>query len=602
MILKCPTILQTAIISDDPQLTARLSCALSQQGSYLPVLDGPLMTMPDTKGKVLRRKNALARVNARIILLAGLQDDARNAMLDVLPSELVCVVHKNDAAKYLNDRRVRDAKPLRWGTDRIGIGLLKALNSRQLIEFADEPSPYGGVLSRTGHFVICEAGEAMSEIVAANYAYSLGAGLHIIEPIDEVESKAILEAYYSIDDPNVNPHEARQQVQARLRQFCGKIDLPMGSSITFITKELPLGSGFPDVPSTHLFQYPDLGVSVINGFAAEQKGMRGVNIAVVVDPGKVPAPEIEAVKKLLPNRSIFLCGYSGVRASVRDVTEMVELFPYDLLIFATHCGDANGYRGTYKFIDSEGIDRLLVVDIALGVAHTDDAEILNVTQFFRFHSLDGVDWTDPVAKAKLYVGAAIADFGNLLKDETFQPFEKATIPRVKGSAAMAMNDNNMLLMPQSLADNGSPIIINNACVSWHELSQRFMFGNARAYIGTLFPVSTSEAEVILTRLLDQDFGKFLPHAVWSAQRTTYGKNDNRRPYVMTGVYTQKLRSTREDVPRRIMQRMINALRYWQPKHVHANANGNENSARHHANIVRYYKREIEAFRARWFTR
>lgn len=69
---------------------------------------------------------------------------------------------------------------------------------------------------------------------------------------------------------------------------------------------------------------------------------------------------------------------------------MMDLFPYDLLIFATHCGDASGYRWTYKFTDSEEIDRTLVVDIAIGVAQTDDADMLNVSQFLRFHCNRGL--------------------------------------------------------------------------------------------------------------------------------------------------------------------------------------------------------------------
>jgi hypothetical protein len=42
----------------------------------------------------------------------------------------------------------------------------------------------------------------------------------------------------------------------------------------------------------------------------------------------------------------------------------MELLPYDLMIIATDCGDVGDFRWTYKFTDSERIDRTLVVDIA----------------------------------------------------------------------------------------------------------------------------------------------------------------------------------------------------------------------------------------------
>ena len=72
---------------------------------------------------------------------------------------------------------------------------------------------------------------------------------------------------------------------------------------------------------------------------------------------------------------------------------MIDHYPYDLLLIATHCGDSSGYK------DSEGLDRTFVVDIAIGLAHTDDPEVLSVTQFMRYILVDGVDWNDPQEKA-----------------------------------------------------------------------------------------------------------------------------------------------------------------------------------------------------------
>lgn len=599
MALKCPGLLPIGIVSDDPYLAARLSSALAQRGSYLAVMDGPRMQRPDCRSEVIRRNNAIARLSAEMVLLGGLPQEAQRAMEEQLPEERTYIVCDELVPHLVMDERIRDAEPLRWGTNRIGLGLLKALYERRLIEFTDEPSPAQKIWSRSGHLVICEEGEPLSEVIAANYAYSLGASLHLVGKTDEVESRELLEAYYSIDQPGSSPPDTRRRLRNRFLELCGDIDLPKEGSLTFITRSLPLGVAFPELPSTHLFQYPDLGISIVNGFAAEQKGTRGVNVAVVVDPEKVRAPEIEAARKLLPKRRIFLRGYTGKVATVRAVSDMMELFPYDLLIFATHCGDASGYRWTYKFADSEGIDRALVVDIALGIGQSEDKDLFQVMKFVRFHSLDGVDWTDPAAKAELYVGTAIKDFAEFSKDDGIEPVEKQNIPRVIGSAAMAMADNNMIVMPRSLAAEGSPIIINNACVSWHDLASRLTFTNARAYIGTLFPVSDLEAEAIVVRLLDQEFGKYLPHAIWRAQRATYGAADDRRPYVMTGVYTQKLRVTAEHVTLRILRHLKAGRRHWKARLDEATAAGDERGKKDFAEMINFYEKEIVHFRSRW---
>lgn len=84
-----------------------------------------------------------------------------------------------------------------------------------------------------------------------------------------------------------------------------------------------------------------------------------------------------------------------------------------------------------------------------------------------------------------------------------------------------------------------------------------MFAGARCYIGTLFPVSDGEAQAIAGSLMCRYFGRPLPQAIWAAQNATYGPDDDRRPYVMTGVYPQRLRTTKEDAPRRLFGLLLN---------------------------------------------
>ena len=236
-----------------------------------------------------------------------------------------------------------------------------------------------------------------------------------------------------------------------------------------------MGFSVPEVPSTHLFKYPDLGIAIINGMAAAQPDKPGIGFVALVDPQTTEAHEIAAAERLRPPRGAFVRKYFGAGANVRDVTKMMELLPYDLLIIATHCGDVDGYRWTYEFKDSEGIDRILVVDIAIGVGHTDEANMRSVTQFIRFVSLDGVDWHDPEKDNKLYVGKAIHDYLEKTRSETnpLEPVKKGTIPRVVGSSALKLHDHNLIVLPLALADEGTPVIINNACASWHRLASNF---------------------------------------------------------------------------------------------------------------------------------
>jgi len=279
----------------------------------------------------------------------------------------------------------------------------------------------------------------------------------------------------------------------------------------------------------------------------------------------------------------------------------VELLPFDLLITATHCGDSSGYRWTYEFKDSEGIDRTLVVDIALGVQGTDDPEMLGVTQFMRFVSLDGVDWSDPAKAEKLYIGRAMIDFLDRVRTDSpneLQPVRKEDVPRVLGSAALKMHDQNYICFAQAVADHGTPIIINNACSSWHRLASNFTFGGARAYIGALFPIMSGEASDIVVRLLGKHFGKPLPVALWSAQREVYGDNV-RRPYVMTGVFPQRLRTSPRHVPRQLASQLSGALTRWRKALPTVVPRPTDHRTKKIEENIRFYERELAAVRKRW---
>ena len=580
----------------------RSICALAVPGSYLPVIEGPLLLHPDPAAELVRRNNAAGRVRPDAVFMTGLSDKPHDALMERFAAPLKARARRVSTAEdieRLADPARFKGPPLAWGRDRIGIGLLKALRACRSILFTDVPSPEEAVLSLSNHLVVCEQGEPLAEVIAANYAYALRAGLCLIPEIGRELTDELLEGFYSLyDDRSVSPTEALERLSDRFLNLTGTLPVPQGGSVTFITGGLPLGISIAQVPSTHLFKYPDLGIAMINGLAAEQADRPGIGFVALVDPETTEAQEIAAAERLLPPRGAFIRTYFGAGANVRDVTRMMELLPYDLMIVATHCGDVSGFRWTYEFKDSDGIDRVLVVDIAIGVGRTDEEDMLSVSQFIRFISLDGVDWHDPQKDKKLYVGRAILDFLERTrpKNGTLQPVKKETVSRVVGSSALKLHDHNLIVLPKAVADEGTPIIINNACASWHRLAANFIFGGARAYVGTLYPVTTSEAQDVIVKLLDKHAGKPLPAALWSAQREVYG-DGLRRPYIATGVYPQRLRIRRQDVIGRMLARLSRALAGWRKALSAVDPNDSARMRTVRENIA-YYERELAHFRAR----
>jgi hypothetical protein len=596
--MNCPPIAEEVIFADDAKLAAQLSCALAQRGRYLPVCDGPRMQRPDHAIEVLRLHNAAGRARAQVAYLAGLSDESSDALTRSLQGTRNLTCHRISSSEDIGAAGIVLSRPaMSWGHDRIGVGLLTALRDGYNMTFEERPSPYSWVGSKNGHLVICEEGEDISQVIAANYAFALDAGLFLIPEVDDDLADDLLERFYMLNEGafGFSPEEAQAQLRQELLNLCGSIPVTENGSITFVGK-LPLGFAYPEYPSTHLFEYPALGCAVINGLSAEQKRRPPLGVTVLVDPGKTPAPEIQTAIELLEPRRSFIRVYQDRAANVRNVSEMIEHFPYDLLIIATHCGDSAGYRWTHEFTDSEGLHRTVVTDVAVGFERTDDPDILKVGHFFRFISVDGIDWTDRAAKSKMHVGNVIHDFNERLGagPTSFKPVKTETVARVVGSSAMAMSDSNLLFAQHTIANMGTPIILNNACVSWHRLAGDMTFAGARAYIGTLFPVLPFEASTIATKLLDDHWGKPLAVALWAAQRDVYGSN-TRRPYVVAGVFPQRLKVDLTDHPKQIKNKLEKTLLGYKAMLASAERSGDTKRIAAVNDIIKIFERESAHF-------
>jgi hypothetical protein len=126
-----------------------------------------------------------------------------------------------------------------------------------------------------------------------------------------------------------------------------------------------------------------------------------------------------------------------------------------------------------------------------------------------------------------------------------------------------------------------------------------MFCNARSYIGTLFMISTSEAHDVIVKLLERHFDKTLPHGLWSAQREVY-QTSIRRPYVVTGVYPQRLRPSRGNAPFQVINSISTALSTWRKRLLRVD-NTNVQKTRALKEIIAFHERELKWYRERWLT-
>lgn len=591
---KAPILSKFLIISDNPHLTAQISSLLGKRGHYTPVVDCPRLTRHDADNEVLRRNNIAARFQPSPIIFAGVEQKVKDSFKKKLPDKIVEYVESiEDLSKIKKLHFKRPEEKLTWGKENIGIGLLLALRQNKEIVFSEDGESNNSAYSDLEHLVVCEEGDELVQVIAANYAYSIGAGLLFIPELKEGKAETICEAFYSsADHADINQSEKLEQLKGILREASSNVSLEGKKMLTFITGKMPWGFAYPEVPTTHIFKYPGIGISILNAIVSEQPNTQGLSLGVMIDPEQVGASEVNTVKKSLGQRGMILKTLKGPGANVYNVTRNIGLLPYDFLLISTHCGDAGGWEWTYEYEDSEGIQRTLVTHTTIGVGsipHEDD--LLEVMQFSKFASLDGVDWNDPEAKEKLYVGTAILDYIERSKDiNDFKPVKKEPIGRVRGSSALKMWDNNYIPVPEHIAGESLPIVLNNACSSWHRLAGNFVFGQARVYIGTLFEVLDAQAYEIAVRLTDKYFGKSLAVALWRAQNDVY-QDSVKRPYIMVGPHFQRLRITSEDKAKKVIKNMTvsgaNMARSL------ANNNGDEYAKQKIKENLDFLKAEIE---------
>ena len=534
--LNAPTLAQIAIVSDDPMIVAGALSLFPRLGELVSVIDGPRMTRIDADNEVIRRVNALVGAGVKQVITSRLDAAQQSAFSAAWKASPLLSADSVESLALLLGRRVKRRKAkLEWGTTNLGVGLYLARRSKkELLPGTGRSSDQTFIHASNELLIVCEQGNEMAQVCASNLAASCGASFLSMPGLTPDEGEEWLERLYALGEGGDETRrfaEIRDMARARLPAFA----FHQFRQVLFVTERFPWGIAIPECATTHMYSYPDFGRAIVEGVWAAQSATRSARNALLVDPQMVEGSEIHTIARSLAKNGTLVRRTSGPTASVHRIQTLFDTMPFDIIVISTHAGDAPGERATYEFVDSDGRSRSLTVDHAMGIGYDPGIDKYAVQLYEHFHSLDGVNWADKEAKDKLPVGAAVDSWlalGDLLQRDKYK-VRSDPIPRVAGSMALQLNDGVWIVLVQGFAPGAAPLILNNACSSWHQLSQRLTFAGARAYVGTLFPVTDVEAQEVGQQLFGAQLGKLLPIALWEAQTETYGSPD-RRPYVMVG--------------------------------------------------------------------
>lgn len=560
--LTTPSFEHTVLVTDDPLLAVQISTLFLRSGRYLPIIDGPRMLRSDAENEIVRRRNAIVKTGARQVLIGGLPPSAVKA---ISPGWKNCFI-SDQYEDYVQRLRVSIRHPrgsLRWGPDNLGVGLYKARLVRQELQFDMETSPTQNMIEAGKHLLVaCERGNSLAEVVASNLAFSCGASFTVFEGLTKTERENWLEEVYAMgEDGDLTGQFGNLAHQART--YLEQVDFERYKTVLFVTAGFPWGIAIPEVATTHMYRYPDFGRAVVEGMWASQAAGRSAKNALLIDPQTVECSEIPAIHTALLKNGTLSRVVRGQAAIQTRVQFLLDLLPHDIIVFSSHAGDAPGERNTYEYPDADGRHRRLVVDQAYGIGYDAYDDTFSVMEYNRFHSLDGIDWRDKEGTSALPVGTAIEvwnDMGGPLERKDYI-IAQESIPRVKGSMAMQLYDGIWLYASHGFATGSAPLFINNSCWSWHELSLRTTFAGARAYIGSLFPITDAEAQEVGRALFGRYLGQELHCALWRAQREIYGSSA-RRPYVMVGLPFIVIRHNTSDAVTYVNNAYLEGIAHW----------------------------------------
>lgn len=591
--LTVPAFERAVLVTDDTVLAARVSALFTRPGRYFPVLDGPRMTRSDSGNELTRRRNAMVMLNPQQVLIGGLPEDAVDTIRKGWKG---CIVSPSfdDHVAALRGRVNRPKGQLHWGPDKLGVGLYQArLRKHELVvDLACSPA-LDSVEAGKHLLVVVERGDEMAEVTASNLAFACGASFAYVPELPERLREDWLEELYALGSGGDVTGQFKDLV-LRARNHLGAIEFRRYKNILFVTHGFPWGIAVPEVPTSHMYSYPDFGRAVIEGLRASQSPDRGSRTALLIAPQTVAGSEIPAIQRALEQNGTLARLVKGRSARIAEVQFMLELLPQDIIVISSHAGDPSGDRITYEYPDFEGKTRRLVVDRALGFGYDRADDKFLVMEHFRFHALDGVDWRDMAAKKALPVGSAInawSELGGPIDRKEFIVAEEP-IERVQGAMAIQLADGHWFFNPHGFAPGAAPLLVNNSCWSWHELSQRATFAGARAYVGSLFPVTDAEAQSFGLSLFGRHIGSELPRAVWMSQNEIYS-GGGRRPYVMVGLPFVAIKPNRSNSALFMERAYLDGIEHWTKV---ARESSSANFRRNGERFSRFLFEDLQRFR------
>jgi hypothetical protein len=284
----------------------------------------------------------------------------------------------------------------------------------------------------------------------------------------------------------------------------------------------------------------------------------------VFSPEEFEEEETEEVIKQLSSSGFILKGLVGKHATVRAIGHYAEHYPYDVLHICSHGGETDGYRVTENFTDRNGNEHTVEYDEIVGFAPSPSTKMVQVIRKAIFRHFDGCGWRSPELNAKNLPQYVFEDMRKALFDGSIG---RSASNRTRISAPIPTSchikcyDSIHQGMFWALASQSSPLIFNNTCSSWNEISLFFISGGCRGYIGTLWSIGNSIAKQSGEHFYKTLLTGTIMDAVFS-MTTSIRESRDADIYVYWGLHFSSVRKPSGNAKAKVFRELMRAATGW----------------------------------------
>ncbi|MFI1770702.1 hypothetical protein [Thalassobellus citreus] len=401
--------------------------------------------------------------------------------------------------------------------------------------------------------------------LAISYATAVNANLKLIDSpdVDKSKYRILIQKWKEKASEGIEDQSAFNDLSALIYPSLEHIDFLKYEFATFFTKGAPYGLILKNqipISHVHLQLLPDF--FLFNNIQIDS--FSDTPSAVVFSPLEFQDEETDSVIDYLESKNLFVKSLIGKNATVFNLDNHIKEYPYSVLHICSHGGEIEGSRITEIFKDRDGNDHTIIYDevATFALSPYQDLHPVTIKSFFR--TFDGYIWRSKELKAIEHPQYIFSDMTNHLRKKENKDRSKKVI--VDGSCYIKCYVSHSQAIFRHLASGHSPLIFNNTCWSWLDISESFLAVGAKAYIGTLWAINNNVAKISAELFYEDIFNGTIMEAFYKMQQKTMGTKDE-NIYSFWGLHFSKVMSgvNKESSRKIVLLKMHKSLQVWKDK-------------------------------------